>query len=268
MRIIDAHVHVLDHYAPMAPFADTGRCDRLLKHLDECGVEKALMLPVVAPFSPRNNEECAQWAREHPDRLATLTDVPLNQPEAAARIRRAREEFGAVGISCYPSTSDLGWMLEPACAPVWEAFEATGLVCNLHLTQPNYQILFTLARRHPRVRFVLNHFGLIGRFNPTDPQCGGLLEAASLPNVFVKASAFYSVAATPWDFRCPQALGVFARVLKGLGPERLLWGTDWPPSSRGLTYRQCLEIVRTCAGLGEGELKLILGENAARVFKV
>lgn len=268
MRIIDAHVHVLDNYAPMAPFADTGRYDRLLKHMDECGVEKALMLPVVAPFSPDNNAQCAGWARQHPDRLATLTDVPLNQPEAVSRIARAREEFGAVGISCYPATPELGWMLEPACEPVWAAFAQTGLVCNLHVTPANYQTFFTLARRHPQVRFVLNHFGLIGRSDPKDPRCGGLLEAASLGNVFVKASAFYSVAATAWDFRCPQALGVLARVLEGLGPERLLWGTDWPPSSRGLTYRQNLEIVRTVAGLGERELTLILGGNAARVFGV
>jgi L-fuconolactonase len=268
MRLIDAHVHVLDNYAPMAPFEDAGRHDRLLKLMDECGVEKALMLPVVAPFSPRNNEECAAWARQHPDRLAAMTDVPLDQPDAAARIRRAREEFGAVAVSCYPAKSPLDWMLEPACEPVWQAFADTGLVSNLHVTPPGYEAFFATARRYPQVRFVLNHFGLIGRADPTDPQCGGLFEAASLPNVFVKASAFYSVAATAWDFRCPQALGVFSRVLKGLGPEKLLWGTDWPPSSRGLTYRQCLEIVRTFAGLGEKDLELILGGNAARVFGV
>ncbi len=268
MRIIDAHVHVLDNYAPMAPFEDTGRYDRLLKLMDECGVEKALMLPVVAAFSPRNNEECAAWARQHPDRLVAMADVPLNQPEAAARISRAREEFGAVAISCYPATPELGWMLESASEPVWQAFAATGLVCNLHVTPPNYPPFFALARRYPQIQFVLNHFGLIGKSPPADPQCGGLFEAAVLPNVFVKASAFYAIAETPWDFRCPQALKTFARVLKGLGPERLIWGTDWPPSSRGLTYRQNLEIVRTCAGVGEKELELILGGNAAKVFGV
>jgi predicted TIM-barrel fold metal-dependent hydrolase len=57
-------------------------------------------------------------------------------------------------------------------------------------------------------------------------------------------------------------------VLKGVGPEKLLWGTDWPPASRGLTYRQNLEVVRVYAGLGEKELELILGANAARVFGV
>jgi L-fuconolactonase len=268
MRIIDAHVHVLDNYTPMAPFEDAGRHDRLLKLMDECGVEKALMLPVVAPFSPRNNEECAAWARQHPDRLAAMTDVPLDQPEAPARIRRAREEFGAVAISCYPAKSPLDWMLAPSCEPVWEAFVDSGLVCNLHVTPPSYAPFFTLAKRYPKITFALNHFGLVGTNPPADAQCGGLFEAAALPNVFVKASAFYAIAQTPWDVRCLRALGTFARVLKGVGPEKLLWGTDWPPASRGLTYRQNLEVVRVYAGLGEKELELILGANAARVFGV
>ena len=57
MRIIDSHVHVLNHYAPMEPFADMGRVDRLLHQMDGAGVEMAIMLPVVADFSPDNNEE-------------------------------------------------------------------------------------------------------------------------------------------------------------------------------------------------------------------
>lgn len=268
MRIIDAHVHVLDNYEPMAPFADTGRYDRLLKLMDECGVEKAVMLPVVAAFSPHNNEECANWARQHPDRLAAMTDVPLDQPAAPERIRRARDQYGAVAISCYPSTPDLGWMLAGPAEGVWQAFAESGLVCNLHVTPPNYGHFGALAKRYPQVCFVLNHFGLVCRMAPEDPGWDGLIEASSLANVFVKASAFYSVAATPWDLACPAALQVFRRVLDGLGPAKLLWGSDWPPASRGLTYRQNLEVLRTAAGLGQAEQTAILGGNAARVFGI
>ena len=89
MRIIDAHVHVLDDYRPIAPFQDTGRADRLLALMDECGVEKAIMLPVVADFSPDNNRECADLVGRHPDRLAMLADVPMHEPDAAARVLTA-----------------------------------------------------------------------------------------------------------------------------------------------------------------------------------
>ncbi|HIG16591.1 MAG TPA: hypothetical protein EYQ31_04490, partial [Candidatus Handelsmanbacteria bacterium] len=56
MRVIDAHVHTLDNYQPMAPFEDMGRVDRLLHWMDDAGVDKAVMLPVEADFSPENNE--------------------------------------------------------------------------------------------------------------------------------------------------------------------------------------------------------------------
>ena len=269
MPIIDAHVHVLDNYVSMAPFEDNGRYDRLLWLMDECGVEKTVMLPVVADFSPKNNEECAQLSREYPDRLVALTDVQLDRPNAAEQITRAREEFEAVGISYYPPSSDLKWMTEAAYGPVWEAFRANDLVCNLHASPSHYAVLLELARTHTDIRFVLNHLGHPGSLKLDDASYGGLLEAASLPNLFVKASALYAVAATPWDFRCPRALGFFSRLLKGLGADRLLWGSNWPPAGYHLTYRQTLETVRTfAADLDDESRELVLGGNVARVFKI
>ena len=125
MPVIDAHVHVLSNFAPMAPWEDLGRVDRLLHHMDECDVDKAVVLPVVAEYSPGNNQECAQWGREHPDRLAVLTDVPLHQQDAAERVLRAGEEFGAVGTSYYPPKLDekMQWMLEEACDALWQGVQ-------------------------------------------------------------------------------------------------------------------------------------------------
>ncbi|MFH1569129.1 MAG: amidohydrolase family protein [Gemmatimonadota bacterium] len=271
MRIIDAHVHVLDRFMLMTPFEDAGRVDRLLHWMDGAGVEKAVMLPVVAEHSPENNRECAQWARQYPDRLAAMTDVPLDRPEAPARIRRARQEYGAVAISCYPSTKDLGWMAAPEREALWQAFAETGLPCNLQVSPPNYRYILEVARRHPEVRLVLNHFGLPkgAGIGPEDGTYGGLAAAAGLPNVYVKVSAYYAVADTAWDFRCPVAIGYLYRLRRLLGAERLLFGTDWPPAGRFLTYRQIVEIVRReAADLSEAERAAILGGTAARVLGV
>ena len=270
MRIIDAHVHVGDNYEPMSPFQDTGRVDRLLMLMDQSEVEKAVMVPVVADFSPDNNAECALWARKHPDRLAAMIDVAIHELNAAEEIARAREEYDAVAISYYPNSADISWMLEPQYDPVWEALKNHVSVFNLHVSPPNYPTLLELAHRHIDLFFVCNHLGLPGQhFEPSDPTYGGLIGARALPNIYIKASAFYGAATTPWDLRCPRALGFFAALLRDLGPSRLLWGTDWPPTSSHLTYRQALEIVRSGAeGMDEGTLELVLGENAARVFGI
>ena len=270
MRIIDAHVHVGDNYKPMTPFQDTGRVDRLLRLMDECEVEKAVMVPVVAEFSPDNNSECARWSRQHPDRLAAMTNVAMHELSAIEEVARAREEYGAVAISYYPNSADISWMLEPRYEPIWDALKTYVPVFNLHVSPPNYPTLLELARRHIDLLFVCNHLGLPGQhFEPTDSTYGGLIGARALPNVYIKASAFYAAAATPWDFRCPRALGFFTALLRDLGPQRLLWGTDWPPTSSHLTYRQSLEMVRSCAeGVDEEALQQVLGENAAHVFGI
>jgi predicted TIM-barrel fold metal-dependent hydrolase len=270
MPVIDAHVHVLDSYRPMAPFDGAGRVDRLLHWMDDAGVDKAVMLPVVADFSPHNNEECGRWAREHPDRLAAMTDVALNEAEAPDRVRSALDAHGAVAISCYPSTPDLAWMTAPEHEPLWAAFLDTGLVCNLQVTPPNYPFVLEVARRYPQVTFVLNHFGLPkgAGIAPDDSDYGGLSEAAGLANVNVKISAHYSVADTAWDVRCPTALAYIDCLLSLLGASRLLFGSDWPPAARRLTYRQNVEVVRSAADLSDADRAAILGDNAARVFQI
>jgi L-fuconolactonase len=269
MPIIDAHVHTLPFFGLIAPFEDTGTVKRLLHNMDTYGVDKTVMLPVIYDFSPGNNQECAQWAKEHPDRLVTLTDIAMDQSNAAERVLRAREEFGSVGTSYYPTMPELNWMLEEPCVPLWEAYKSTGLVCNLQLAPPNYGVLLELVKRYPEITFVSNHLGLPGKLDPDDETYGGLMEGAAYPNLFIKATAFYAAAATPWDFRCPQALGFFNRLVKGFGADRILWGTDWPPVERFITYRQALEIVRTCVtDISEADRAKILGENAARVFGI
>ena len=70
----------------------------------------------------------------------------------------------------------------------------------------------------------------------------------------------------------PSGNGVAALALTRLVerfPDRVLWGTDWPPTSRHLTYRQALELVRTFAtDLDDDSRPLVLGENAARLFGI
>ena len=268
-RIIDAHVHVLDEAGSLGPFPTMGSHTELLQEMDRCSVEKTIMLPVVREGSLDNNERCAQHARQFPDRLATLTDVQLHEPTAAAQVADARDRYGAVGISYYPSSADLSWMTQAACEPLWDAFDTNDLVCNLQITPPNYHVLLTLCGRYPGIRFASNHLGLPGSLADDDDSYGGLLRGVALPNLFIKASGFYACATDPWDLRDARALGFFSKLLRGFGPDRIIWGSDWPPVGWHLTYRQALEILRSAAvDLDDDGRDLVLGGNAARVYKV
>jgi L-fuconolactonase len=266
MTVIDTHVHVIGRYPSMAPLDDLGRVDRLLHLMDEAGVERAVMVPAVAPASPDNNAECARWALQHPDRLVNLVELSLHHDDAAEQVARVPERYHAAGISYYPP-GDIGWMLDESSEPMWEAMGSAGLALSIQVTPAGYGTLIEVARRHPGTPFLCNHLGLPAAvFAPDDPQYGGLAAARELPNLFVKASAFYAAADRPWDTRCGRALAYFGALLSGLGAQRIMWGSDWPPAGRHITYRQSLEIVRSIAPLEPEQRALILGGNAARVF--
>ena len=51
------------------------------------------------------------------------------------------------------------------------------------------------------------------------------------------------------------------------GPERLCWGSDYPPVRSHMTYQQSFEMVRKhCHFFSKNDLNLILGENMQRIL--
>ena len=54
------------------------------------------------------------------------------------------------------------------------------------------------------------------------------------------------------------------RALEGFGPERCLFGSDWPVCLLAASYGQVLDLVRDA--LRDAEQEAVLGATAARVY--
>jgi predicted TIM-barrel fold metal-dependent hydrolase len=53
------------------------------------------------------------------------------------------------------------------------------------------------------------------------------------------------------------------------GAEKLMWGSDMPNVERFCTYRQSLEYLRRyCDFLPASDMDRILGDNAARLYRI
>ena len=56
--------------------------------------------------------------------------------------------------------------------------------------------------------------------------------------------------------------------MEQFGADRVMWGTDYPPTLNGGTYRQLLDWVRRhCAFLSEDQKAAIVGRTAERFLK-
>ncbi|MGZ4482550.1 MAG: amidohydrolase family protein, partial [Gaiellales bacterium] len=96
---------------------------------------------------------------------------------------------------------------------------------------------------------------------------GGLRELAALPNVDCKLSGLQTIARPDWSHA---DLAPFVEVaLDAFGPDRLIFGSDWPVSTSAASYAQVWDVAeRACEGLADGERAALLGGNAQRVYRL
>ena len=101
-----------------------------------------------------------------------------------------------------------------------------------------------------------------------------LFNFLKLPNAYFEVG--YVLAYENWDiwkenyeYPYPLHTEVIKRVYEEVGAERLLFGSDMPNTYRTCTYQQCLDLVRLHFGfLSEEEKNLVLGGNAAKLFRI
>jgi L-fuconolactonase len=125
-----------------------------------------------------------------------------------------------------------------------------------------------VARRFPRLRLVLDHIAKPPiKTGELLPWSGQIAELAGYPNVFCKVSGMVTEA--DWKSWKP---GDFDRYLdcvtRAFGPERLMFGSDWPVCTLAGSYGQVYEIARNFyKGFSAGENKAIFELNAARFYQ-
>jgi L-fuconolactonase len=126
-----------------------------------------------------------------------------------------------------------------------------------------------LAGRFPEQRFVLDHIAKPSiRTREITQWSKHIREIAGNPNVYCKLSGLITQADSrtrrPDDFK--PFLDV---VFEAFGPDRLMFGSDWPVCLVVGTYRQVKELIADYTGnLARAEREKIFGLNAIRFYSL
>jgi L-fuconolactonase len=125
----------------------------------------------------------------------------------------------------------------------------------------------TLARQLPGLRMVIDHLAKPRiREGRTDDWLPHFRAAAAFPNVFCKVSGMVTEA--DWERWTPADLNPYVQTaLECFGPERCLFGSDWPVCELAGTYEEVYGAL--CEALGpvsEAERALVLGGTAGRFY--
>jgi aminocarboxymuconate-semialdehyde decarboxylase len=231
-----------------------------LEDMDENGIDFAVLstnVPGVDWFPPEDgvavahdvNDELIDVTRAHPDRLAALAALPLQAPEeAAAELERA-VALGLKGAMVYSNAGGRG-LDEPDLRVVWEVAARLDVPILVHPTYPlsapvldAYALIPTLGflvdtttavlrlildglyERHPDFKLAVCHTGSLL------PQLAGRIdyEASRAPNGLGKLDVMPSerLRLLFTDVVCAWPPAVRS-ALELLGPDRLMFGSDYP----------------------------------------
>ena len=174
--------------------------------------------------------------------------VAFEGPDAPAQIARLAADAKLVGLR--PMIQDIAdddWMLRPDLAPAFAAMVAQDLTFDALVLPRHLDRLAMLSARHPDLRVVIDHGAkpriAAGAF---DDWARDMERLARETAAFCKLSGLVTEAAADWT---PADLAPYvAHLLDAFGPDRLLWGSDWPVATLACDYGTWLATARGLVG--------------------
>lgn len=243
--------------------------------------------PERAELCRTTNDEGAEAVAAYPDRLALLATLPLPDVDAAlAELVRALDTLHADGVGLHTHAGGV-YLGDARLDPLLAELDARATVVTIHPVspcgwqdvsfgrpRPFVEFLFDTTRavvnlalsgaldRFPNIRWVVPHSGAalsvladrVDRFHQ-------MLHPAGDPDVDVLAvlrRLHYDLAGVP----VPRSL---AALLELVGPDRLVYGSDYP-FTPAPTVRALADAIATTPLLAGGSLAAATRGNAESLF--
>jgi L-fuconolactonase len=159
------------------------------------------------------------------------------------------------------------WLLRDNVQRGVAAVGEAGLVFDLLVRTAELPAAIETVRRHPDMRFVVDHLAKPPvRKSDTDDWALGLAALADFPNVTCKLSGLVTEA--DWSaWRSAGLVDYFRRALGWFGAARCMFGSDWPVCLLAAEYGDVLELLlQALSDVTDRERADILGGTAARVY--
>jgi len=191
----------------------------------------------------------------------------FTEPDAPALIAELAADPLLVGLR--PMVQDIAdddWLLRPELQPAFAAMQQLGLVFDALVFARHLPRLSVVIDHHPALAVVVDH--------GAKPAIGsGSLVAwrrdiaaiASREHTVCKLSGLVTECGGDWSIE--RLRPVVDHLLDCFGPQRLIWGSDWPVVDMAGGYDAWHESARTLlAGLDAAQRDAVFGGNAHRIY--
>ena len=278
--IIDSHIHLIDQkrfgYAWSSGAPKLKRdwtADDLAASAKPYTIEGFVFVEVDVDM-PQYLDE-ADWVDSLAARdkriLGAVVCLPLERGKAIepeiARVAGLRRTRGVRRL--IQNQSDPEFVLKPGFLEAVKLLPKYDLVfdiCIFHNQLPN---TLEMVRRCPEVSFVLDHIAKPGiKAGLIDPWRGHIRQLAALPNVVCKLSGV-TTEADHEAWTRDQLKPYIDHILSSFGPDRVMYGGDWPVSELAGAYTQWLETLDwATASLSSSDKRKLFRDNAIKAYRL
>ncbi|MEQ8813444.1 MAG: amidohydrolase family protein [Thalassobaculum sp.] len=193
----------------------------------------------------------------------------LAAPDAPERIAALAAHPKLVGLR--PMVQDIAdddWLLREDLAPALRAMVGHDLAFDALVLPRHLPRLARLRDRHPELRIVVDHGAKPAiRDRAFEPWARDIAAIAADGRSVCKLSGLATEAGPEWT---ADGLRPWVdHLLSCFGPDRLVFGSDWPVLTLVGSYDDWVSAVRCyLAGLSAAERAAVLGGNAMRVYRL
>ncbi len=270
---IDAHQHFWSpargDYGWLTPalgviHRDFGPAD-LAPLLAAHGIERTIL--VQAAPTEAETAYLLDIAAKTPFVAGVVGWTDFDAPYVAERIATLAADPLLVGLR--PMVQDIpddGWLARPELASAIEAMIANGLVFDALLKPRHIPAMLTVLERHPDLACVIDH-GAKPDLVSGDLTTwrNGMSALAKHPRLTCKLSGLVTEAGSDWTLETLRP--VVAHLLATFGPERLIFGSDWPVVTLRASYAQWIEAAEALlSDLTETQGAAVFGGNAQKLY--
>lgn len=273
MLIIDCHAHLYADDAaryptlaePLRPPPGTGTAEHLRAESRAAGVAAVRAIQTRTYYGFDNRYVC-DVARANPDWVCGVVTLDPDDPASPAILRDAVRESGVRSLRSIPSEAQRTFDTAGVRA-LWRVAAEEGITIDLFLMDPALVASAAmLLAEFPQLIAGFCHCMDLRPGPDLEENLQTVLRLSRFPNLYPKVD--FVATGTEQPYPCADLHQPALAIIAAYGAERCLWGSCYPNGlwTPKVSYAEHLRIFTEALPLSDADKRLILGENARRIW--